>query len=448
YKKRCPQNPSASVILPHIQSSVVFVSNGLPTEDIVEHLALCYFRHRGGSLSMFHQHTFMRRLRQNKISPFLILAMCAVSARYSDHPNIRREPPYLAGEPYATQASKFILESLDIGCIEHVQAFLLLALYGFGSANGAKTYTYVGMAIRMAHSLGLHRVDETTSNSSPDNKLSEDAFITKEIKRRTFWTCFVFDRPSLIQEEDCEVRFPCIESIWEMENPYNSPAINELNINYAKQGSLFTLATNGINACFFSVAILLGRVCTYVNRPKPTNALPPWDSSSEFTMLVNELEHWYRSILPHYAYSREKMIELMAVEMSGVFAAIHLFYQSAVVVLNRSVIKPRKGESITTIPAEFYRLSFERCYNAAKQVSSVAFDILKIGCPCACPFTTYPMYVTATIYINHMKTEDITVFNVTKENLKIIEQYLEEVGKLWATANKLRCVLDNMKKDQ
>ncbi|CAG8471930.1 5185_t:CDS:2 [Racocetra fulgida] len=328
YKKRCPQMPSSVILQSHIQSSVVFVSNGLPTEDIVEHLALCYFRHRGGSLSMFHQHTFMRRLRQNKISPFLILAM--------------REPPYLAGEPYATQASKFILESLDIGCIEHVQ--------------------------------GLHRVDETTSNSSPDSKLSEDAFITKEMKRR--------------------------------------------------------------------------RVCTYVNRPRPTNALPPWDPSSEFTLLQNELELWYQSILPHYVYSREKMVELMAVEMSGVFAAIHLFYQAAVVVLNRSVIKSRKNETITTIPTEFYRLSFERCYNAAKQVGSVAFDILKIGCPCACPFTTYPMYVTATIYINHMKNEDITVFNVTKENLKIIEQYLEEVGKLWATANKLRCVLDSMKKDQ
>ncbi|CAG8452564.1 14471_t:CDS:2 [Cetraspora pellucida] len=458
YKKKGPCSaPINSVISfqSHIPSSVLFVSNGLPTEDIVEHLALCFFRHVGGNMAMFHQHTFMRRLRQNKVSPFLILAMCSVSARFSDHPNIRRDPAYLAGEPYSTQANKYLLEALDTACLENIQAFLLLALYGYGSALGSKTYTYIGIAIRMAHSLGLHKIDDITSNSSSDCKGSEDVFIAKETKRRTFWSCFVLDRfsscalgrPSIIQEEDCDVRFPCIESIWDLENPYNSPAIDELlNSDYTKQGFSFTLATSGISACFFSAVALLGRICTYVNRSRPATALPPWDPASEFSMLHKDLEIWYQSVLPNYAYSRERMLGFMAVDRAGAFAAIHLFYLTAVVVLNRAIIKARKCES-KTIPNEFFHLSYERCYNAAKQVSSIASDILKISSPCVCPFTTYPTYVIATIYIYQMNSEDITIANIAKENVKISEQYLEEMGELWATAKKLRCILGNIKKD-
>ncbi|KAF0388842.1 fungal-specific transcription factor domain-containing protein [Gigaspora margarita] len=430
--------------------------NGLPTEDIVEHLALCFFRHIDGQLSMFHEHTFMRQLRQHKISPFLILAMCAVSSRYSEHPNIKREPSYLAGEPYAFQASQHVLDSLDSPCVEAVQAFILLALYCYGTAQGAKTYMYIGIAIRMAHSLGLHKLDDITPNSSSDDKGSEDVFIAKETKRRTFWSCFMFDRfsscalgrPLIIQEEDCDVRLPCIESVWAMESPYNSPAIDEqLNNHYTKQKASFMLAKNGIIACFHSVNTLLGRVSTYVNRSRPTNAIPPWDLASEFSKLENDIEEWYQSILPHYNYSREKMIDLIAVRNGGAFASLHLLYYTAIVILNRSnFIKLRKGEPMSAYEVEFMRSSSERCYNAAKQVTSIASDLLEVGCQFMCPFTLYPLFVTATIYINDLNNEDITIASFAKENLKVHEQFFNEMEPLWGIAGKMKCVMKCMKK--
>ncbi|CAG8454430.1 1994_t:CDS:2 [Dentiscutata erythropus] len=451
FRKNC-----RTIINFQLQNSL-FISNGLPTEDIVEHLALCFFRHIDGQLSMFHEHTFMRQLRQNKVSPLLILAMCAVSSRYSEHPNIKRDPPYLSGEPYAHQASKHVLEALDSPCIEAVQAFILLGLYSYGSSHGARTYMYIGMAVRMAHSLGLHKLDDITPNSPPDQKVSEEVFIAKETKRRTFWSCFMFDRfsacalgrPLLMQEEDCDVRLPCIESVWALESPYSSPVINEqLNSQYIKQHTSLVLAKTGVIACFHSVNTLLGRVCTYVNRSRPTNVLPPWSPTSEFSILENDIEDWYQSILPHYSYSRERLIELIAVRSGGAFASLHLLYYAAIVVLNRpNFIKFQKREPMPAYEVEFIRSSSERCYNAAKQITSIASDVLKVGCQFMCPFTLYPLFVSATIYLTDFNNEDITIANFAKANLKIHEQFFEEMGPLWGIANKMKCIMERMKRE-
>jgi hypothetical protein len=58
----------------------IVISDYLPI-DIVEHLASCFFRYIDIQLSIFHEATFMRQLRQNKVSAFLVLSMCAASAR-------------------------------------------------------------------------------------------------------------------------------------------------------------------------------------------------------------------------------------------------------------------------------------------------------------------------------------------------------------------------------
>jgi hypothetical protein len=59
---------------------IIVASDHIPIE-IIEHLASCFFRYIDIQLSIFHEATFMRQLRQNKVSAFLVYAMCAVSSR-------------------------------------------------------------------------------------------------------------------------------------------------------------------------------------------------------------------------------------------------------------------------------------------------------------------------------------------------------------------------------
>jgi hypothetical protein len=78
-----PSESNSSEDIPIISPIIDVMSdnNGLPPEDIVQHLVACYFRHIDIQMPMFHEATFMRQLRQDKVSPFLVYAMCAVSAR-------------------------------------------------------------------------------------------------------------------------------------------------------------------------------------------------------------------------------------------------------------------------------------------------------------------------------------------------------------------------------
>ncbi|CAG8446131.1 11125_t:CDS:2 [Funneliformis mosseae] len=443
-------------IIPSV-NSVIRSRNGLPPVDIVEHLAACFFRNIDIQMPMFHEATFMRHLRQNKVGPFLVFAICAVSARFSKNPSIIRKPPYLSGEPFAAIANDYMFDTFDCPSVEHVQGLVLLSVHMYGIGNGSRAWMYSGMAVRLAQELGLHKVDEETSESNSSKSSPEYTFIQKEIKRRTFWSCFLLDRfsacalgrPTLIDEDDCDVKLPCSESVWNIEHPLENPSIDEfLKVGQIKHDVRLTLANFGISACLVSVTALLGRVCQHVNRSKPYNALPTWDPNSQFTVLEKELEDWYSSLTPHYTYTREKMLQLMADGLGPAFASIHLLYYSAIVVLNRPNIAPLQNEEVASCHLEFMRASAERCSAAAKFVSSIAADISEHGCQFMCPFILYPIFATTTIHFNDIYSSDVRIAEEAKMNLSINENFLRLMGPYWAMSSKLYCIVKEIRKAQ
>ncbi|CAG8453280.1 15727_t:CDS:2 [Acaulospora colombiana] len=437
---------------PPMHVSMLNWQNGHPTRDIVDNLASCFFRHVDNQFPMLHEATFKRQLRQGKVSPFLVLSMCAVSARFSDHPRIKVDPPYLSGERFATLATQMIIPSLDKPSVEHVQDDALqYFLKSIHSTHRAYLWFNKG-AKKMAQELGLHKVDDPFSNAS-NKKDSEQAFIRKETLRRTFWACFMLDRfsacalgrPTLIVEDDCDVRFPCVESIWNNDHPFASPAFGEyFKEDYIKHSTLFNLSTTGIFANFCSIITLLGRVSQHVNRSKPSCALPSWDSNSEFAILESELEEWYLKIAPEYEYSKEKLIIFNSTGSGVLFASTHLFYYAVVVVLNRPNFIALQNDDIPMIHKDFLLRSAERCSTAAKRVTSIATDAIQYGIHYMCPFTLYPVFATATIHVNDSFNEDESVANKAKERLKIHKKYMSDLGPIWAMANKLCWMIEEM----
>ncbi|PKC11181.1 hypothetical protein RhiirA5_354612 [Rhizophagus irregularis] len=433
---------------------IIIASDHIPIE-IIEHLASCFFRYIDIQLSIFHEATFMRQLRHNKVSAFLVYAMCAVSSRYATHPAIVRKPPYTAGEQFANVATKMILQSFDYPSVEYVQAFILLTLHNFGTCKGPRAWMYIGMAIRMAQEIGLHKIDETASGAQPVKLKSEATFIQKETKRRIFWACFLLDRysacalgrPTLIDEDDCDVRLPCNEAIWNYDHPFSKSLIegyfNEVHV---KRDSRINLTNNGLCACFISVAALLGRVTQFVNRSKPANSLPPWDPQSQFSILANELDMWYNSLSPHYTYSKERLQKLMTNGTGVIFSSLHLLFNATVIVLNRPNIAILQNNEVGEPHLEFMRASAERCSAAAKVVVAIASDILQNGCQCFSPYTVYPIFVSTTILINDTYSSKISVAEEAKMNLSTVEKYLTTMGPYWAMGNKFLCMINEMRK--
>jgi hypothetical protein len=117
----------------------------------------------------------------------------------------------------------------------------MLGLHEWGMCRGSKAWLMIGMAIRAAQAMGLQYEmdldDEPMSRSlavnseaermgmdsarknSASERLSEDAFIQQEIRRRTFWSCYIMDRylssgkyrPQMLHAKELRIQLPASE---------------------------------------------------------------------------------------------------------------------------------------------------------------------------------------------------------------------------------------------
>jgi len=141
-------------------------------------------------------------------SPFLLTTICAISARfYNPRPELHNK---------LTDISKklaFSVPAAGYKSLEIVQAYLLLSLWGTGPVERYeqdRTWMLLGMAIRMATDLNLHRKTATVSPETPEGKARDQEVHNRE---RTWLVCFSLDRSTSAQmgkphsvREDCIIR--------------------------------------------------------------------------------------------------------------------------------------------------------------------------------------------------------------------------------------------------
>jgi hypothetical protein len=230
--------------------------------------------HYSADLPFLHPPTFQKPLRQATMQPScstmpsshgirarppgpddFLLAFLALTARF--HPGLvahhspptssRPSNPLIASDYYANAATErrsTAWADAEAGSqsVENVQAALMLGLHEWGMCRGFKAWLRVGMAIRCAQAIGLQYEkdldDEPDSRSmalnfeaermglGPDRSSSissagvgESAFIEQEIRRRTFWSCYVMDRylssgkyrPQMLHARDLRIQLPASE---------------------------------------------------------------------------------------------------------------------------------------------------------------------------------------------------------------------------------------------
>lgn len=181
-------------------------------------------------------------------NPLLLLAFLALTARFhpglvSYHsPQTRPTNPLVASEYYAAAAKSRLFggsgEFLRSPNLERVQATLMLGLHEWGMCRGYSAWILVGDAVRAAQALGLqfeHDLDDMPQARSmalnteakhlginpdaPGSKIAAmrgEAFVEQEVKRRTFWSCFIMDRylssgkyrPQILTVQDLRIQLP------------------------------------------------------------------------------------------------------------------------------------------------------------------------------------------------------------------------------------------------
>lgn len=229
--------------------------------------------HYSADLPFLHPPTFLKPLRQASMQPpstasaesqpaaarppgslEFLLAFLALTARF--HPRLvahhspatsqRASNPMIASEYYSAAAHERMAlmwsDNRVSQGIEWIQAALMLGLHEWGMCRGYKAWLTIGSAIRAAQAMGLQYEleldDEPMSRSLALNSEAErlgvefnqkgaiasvsgeeDIFVQQEVRRRTFWSCFIMDRylssgkyrPQMLHARELRIQLPVSE---------------------------------------------------------------------------------------------------------------------------------------------------------------------------------------------------------------------------------------------
>lgn len=135
--------------------------------------------------------------RQRRVSALLLLAMFSVAARYSDHTAMPKPPldssiMWGAGDDYLDQAKVILDATYASSKPSTVQALLLMAYREVGIGAMAQAWIYLGMAIRMAQDLGLHRRADDWVRVGLGGRLFGEWELSE--RRRIWSACVVMDK--------------------------------------------------------------------------------------------------------------------------------------------------------------------------------------------------------------------------------------------------------------
>lgn len=208
--------------------------------------------HYSTDLPFLHGPTFFARIekmqetgRKSREAQLFLLGILSLTARFipelvshhypsdpTNYSNLRPGDPLTASEYYAhaletrLDAVTMATPSLDI-----IQALLMLGLHNWGMCRGMRSWMAVRAATRyvnpihlfqlqiansgsLAYAMGLsseediaivgnpnsvsseevERLGVKRKNIRPEAKLDSEAFVSREVKRRTMWSCFIIDR--------------------------------------------------------------------------------------------------------------------------------------------------------------------------------------------------------------------------------------------------------------
>ena len=259
---------------PAVEMPIYDQNDPLPVNRLIIHLVETFFTHLGCNYPFLRQKSFTQRVEERSVEAILVDAVCALAARFSDHPLLTAShdssyPKSEYGHVFAQRAKAAVVDTFPRPTVAATQACLLLAYEGFGSNQDSALWMYLGCAIRMAVDLGLQKLDgvkyqgqkdpehhrPSNDNDHSDQPPVVSAEEMKEIEQEridTLWTVFMLDRvissgtgrPVTLRDEDFELSFPAITASTKSGWPDPFPALIQIIHLYGRVSDLLNNIRN------------------------------------------------------------------------------------------------------------------------------------------------------------------------------------------------------------
>jgi hypothetical protein len=417
-------------------------AESLPSKEIQEHLAEVYFDYvYGQSYPLLHKPSFMRRLATGKVPPVLILAMCAISARFSNHPQLRTEPCFLRGDSWAERAREIALKRYDAPNITILIVYLLLGLHEFGTCQGGRSWMFGGMAQRMAYALQLHKENEYDPlvNESDRKPLSAT---DREIRRRTMWSCFLMDRfnssgtdrPLFVHEQYIEVQLPVKEHLYvhEIHAPTENLEGAVPNPVPPDSGQLANPRDNmGVSAYTIRLVCIWGKLIKYMNLGgKEREAEPMWSSDSTFHAIKKEAKDFKAALPEMLVYNPENLKSHAIGKTANSFLYLHILWQQIMLFMHRFALPSTAGSRPPKdMPHDFLTESARSALDAANQISMLINEAMDHNV--VAPFAGYSAFFSSTVHVHGVFSKNPKLEAQSKKYLAYNVKYLTKMKKYW-----------------
>ncbi|KAH8910015.1 hypothetical protein BR93DRAFT_447332 [Coniochaeta sp. PMI_546] len=436
-----PHKPS-TLLVQEAEESKLLLEGGdaLPSKEIQEHLAEVFFENLyGQAYHILHKPSYMRKLRAGALPPVLVLSVCAVSARFSNHPKLNSQPNFLRGEEWAAAARDIITKRYEWPNITILTCLLILGLHEFGTCHGGRSWSLGGQAIRMAFALQLHKdLDYDPLRMGGRAQLS---FVDREIRRRTMWACFLMDRfnssgtdrPTFIREETLKIPLPIKEKNFQLDMPGPTETLTGevMDIVSAEDGQVADAKQNmGVAAYMIKAISVWGRVISYLNQGgKELDPHPMWSPDSEYTRLIKQTEDVLANLPESLAYTPENLHLHETENMANQFLFLHIALQQNILFMNRFAVSSPKGSSLHDVPKAFVTKAGARAFQAANRISELLKDAESHFI--TAPFTGYCAFLSSTVHIFGIFSGNAAMEATSKRNLAINVKFLSKMKRYW-----------------
>lgn len=418
-------------------------AESLPSKEMQEHLAEVYFDYvYGQSYPLLHKPSFMRRLAAGSVPPVLILAICAISARFSTHPQLRSEPAFLRGENLAEKAREISLKRYDTPNITILIVYLLLGLHEFGTCQGGRSWMFGGMAQRMAYALQLHKDLDYDPAGGEKGERKQLSFIDREIRRRTMWSCFLMDRfnssgtdrPMFVDEQYIQAQLPIKEQFFINEihgttENLDGDVINPLPSESAPPSD--PKHNMGVAAYLIRLVAIWGLLIKYMNLGgQERESVPMWSPKSTYYDIKSRIQQFQESLPACLRYSEENL-KINAIEKTAnQFLYLHILYQQVVLFMNRFSLPSTAGSRPPEdMPRQFLSEAARTAFDAANQISILINESMDYNV--VAPFAGYSAFFSSTVHVHGVFSKNPKLEAQSKKYLAYNIRYLSKMKKYW-----------------
>jgi hypothetical protein len=374
------------------------------------------------------------------VPPVLILAVCAVSARFSTHPKLNTTPAFLRGEEWASEARDIVMRRYEWPNITILTCLLILGLHEFGTCQGGRSWALGGQAIRMAYALQLHR--DLDYDPQKRNGTAELSFIDREIRRRTMWACFLMDRfnssgtdrPTFIKEESIKVQLPIKEKYFQLDMPGPTEDLKG-NVPHPASpgaGQLSNAQDNmGVAAYMIRTIALWGRIINYLNLGgNDEDPHPMWHADSNYADLIKQTESFNSTLPESLKYTPENLHNHETEGLANQFLFLHIAVQQNILFMNRFAVPGQTGgRPPADVPKDFVTKAGAKAFEAANRISELLRDG-EIHFVTA-PFTGYCAFLSSTVHVFGVFSKNPAMETASKKNLATNVKYLSKMKRYW-----------------